>query len=364
MEEWVNLLELEERAREHMSRMAYDYYAGGAEDEITLRENRAAFGRIALRPRMLVDVSVIDTSTTVLGQRVASPILIAPTAMHRLGHPGGELATARGAGAAETIMIVSTLATTTLEDVAAAASGPLWFQLYVYKDREISRALVQRAKAAGYQALCLTVDAPHSGHRERDIRNRFALPPEMSLANFTHSTMRMMPQQDSGSALPTYIAAMMDLALTWKDVAWLRSVAEMPVLIKGILTAEDARLALEHGADGIIVSNHGARQLDTAIATIDALPEVVEAVDGRAEVYVDGGIRRGTDVLKALALGARAVLIGRPILWGLALEGADGVQRVLRMLRHELEEAMLLAGRPTIASVDGSLLRFPIRPDK
>jgi len=358
MDTWVNLLELEERARGKMPLMAYDYYAGGAEDEITLRANRAAFGRIALRPRMLVDVSAIDTSTTALGQRIAAPILVAPTAMQRLGHPDGELATARGAGAVETLMVVSTLATTSLEEVAAAASGPLWFQLYVYKDREITRALVQRAKAAGYKALCLTVDAVHSGRRERDVRNRFALPPEIQLANFSGPEMRMMPREGSGSALFTYISKMMDPALTWKDLAWFRSIAEMPILIKGILTAEDARLAVEHGVDGIVVSNHGGRQLDTAIATLDALREVVEAADGRAEVYVDGGARRGTDVLKALALGARGVLIGRPILWGLVLEGADGVKQVLQMLRHELEEAMLQVGCSTIPSITTALLKI------
>ncbi len=358
MDTWVNLLELEERARAKIGQMAYDYYAGGAEDEITLRENRAAFGKIALRPRMLVDVSVIDTSTTALGQPIAAPILVAPTAMQRLGHPDGELATVRGAGAAETLMVVSTLATTTLEEVAAAASSPLWFQLYVYKDREITRALVQRAKAAGYRALCLTVDAVHSGRRERDVRNRFALPPEVQLANFSGPEMRMMPREGSGSALFTYISRMMDPALTWKDLAWFRSIADMPMLIKGILTAEDARLAVEQGVDGIIVSNHGGRQLDTALATMTALPEVVEVVDGRAEVYVDGGVRRGTDVLKALALGARAVLVGRPILWGLALEGADGVRQVLQMLRHELEEVMLQAGCPTIPSITRTLLNL------
>ncbi len=356
MTEWVNLLELEALAAQRMVRMAFDYYAGGAEDEVTLRENRAAFERIALRPRMLVDVSAIDTSTTVLGQPVAAPVLVAPTAMHRLGHPEGELATARGAGAAETLMVVSTLATTSLEDVAAAASGPLWFQLYAVKDREITRALVERARAAGYTALCVTVDAPHSGRRERDVRNRFALPPGVELANFSGPEMRMMPQQGSGSALTTYVMKLMDVILTWDDIAWLQSFAGMPILLKGILTAEDARLAVEHGAAGIIVSNHGGRQLDTAVASIRALPEIVEAAAGRAEVYLDGGVRRGTDCLKALALGARAVLIGRPILWGLALDGADGVARVLRMLRHELEEAMVLAGRPTIASIDRSLL--------
>lgn len=255
----------------------------------------------------------------------------------------------------------STLATFTLEEVAEAASGLLWFQLYVYKDREITHALVQRAKAAGYRALCLTVDAPHSGRRERDAHNHFALPPDVQLANFSGHEMRMMPREGSGSALPVYIAKMMDLTLTWKDAAWLRSISEMPMLVKGILTAEDARLAVEHGADAIGVSNHGGRQLDTAIATIEALSEVVEAVDGRAEVYLDGGVRRGTDVLKALALGARGVLIGRPVLWGLTLAGAQGVQQVLNMLHHELAEAMLLAGRPTIASIDRSLVRLPSR---
>jgi 4-hydroxymandelate oxidase len=358
MTEWVNLLELETLAQQRMPRMAFDYYAGGAEDEVTLRENRAAFERIALRPRMLVDVGAIDTSTTVLGQPVAAPILVAPTAMHRLGHPEGELATARGAGAAEAPMVVSTLATTSLEDVAAAASVPPWFQLYAVKDREITRALVERARASGYKALCVTVDAPHSGRRERDVRNRFALPPGVELANFSGPEMRMMPQQDSGSALTAYVMKLMDVILTWDDIAWLQSIAQMPILLKGILTAEDARLAVEHGVAGIVVSNHGGRQLDTAVASIRALPEVVEAAAGRAEVYLDGGVRRGTDCLKALALGARAVLLGRPILWGLVLDGADGVERVLRMLRHELKEAMVLAGRPTISSIDRSLL-FP-----
>jgi len=359
MTNWTNLLEVEELARGKMPHMAYDYYAGGAEDEITLRENRAAFGRIALRPRMLVDVSAVDTGVTLLSQRVAAPIIVAPTAMHRLGHPEGETATARGAGEAGALMAVSTMSTCTLEEVAAAASGPLWFQLYVYKDREMTRALVERARAAGYLALCLTVDAPHLGRRERDTRNRFALPPEVQLANFSGQQMRMMPQEVSGSALTTYVTNMVDPALTWKDLAWLRSLSDMPLLVKGILTAEDARLCLEHGVNGIVVSNHGGRQLDSTIASIEALPEVVEAAEGRAEVYLDGGVRRGTDVLKALALGARGVLIGRPILWGLALAGAEGVERVLTMLRHELAEAMALAGRSSLASLDRSLLRLP-----
>jgi 4-hydroxymandelate oxidase len=359
MEHWVNLLELEELAREKLSQMTFDYYAGGAEDEITLRENRAAFGRIALRPRMLVDISRIDTSTTVLGQPVPSPILVAPMAMHRLCHPEGEVATVRGAGAAGALMAVSTLATSSLEEVAEAASGPLWFQLYVYKDRGVTRALVERAKAAGYKALCVTVDAPHVGRRERDEHNRFVLPSELPFANFAHPSMRMMIPQSVGSSLAGYVASLMDLTLTWKDIAWFREMAGMPVVVKGVLTAEDARLAVEHGADGIVVSNHGGRQLDTAIATIEALPEVVEAAEGRAEVYLDGGVRRGTDVLKALAFGARGVLLGRPVLWGLALAGAEGVERVLRMLRHELEEVMLLAGCPTLASISPSLLRQP-----
>ena len=344
-----------------VERTAWDYYRSGADDEVTLRANRAAFERWRLRPRMLVDVSVVDTATTVLGTAVRAPILVAPTAYHCLAHPEGECETARGAGAAGTLMVVSTLATRRLEHVAQAASGPLWFQLYVYKDRSVSEALVQRAEAAGYRALVLTVDTPRLGNRDRDRRNGFALPPHLHMANFTdeeNQTDRETRTSEEGtSGLARHTTAMFDASLTWDAVDWLRSLTQLPVVVKGILTPEDATLAVQHGAAGIIVSNHGGRQLDGALATMEALPDVIEAADGRCEVYLDGGVRRGTDVLKALALGARAVLVGRPILWGVAANGADGVRHVLDLLHDELELAMILAGRPTIASIDRTLVQ-------
>ncbi len=344
METPINISEYETLAQKRLEKPVWDYYYGGSEDEVTLRANREAFERIRLRPRFLVDVSNVDTRTTVLGTPVSMPILIAPSACHCMAHPEGECATARGAGAVDTLMVVSTVATRSLEEVAETAVGPLWFQLYVYDEREASAMLVRRAQAAGYRAIVLTVDTPHISKRERDVRNNFILPPSpLVAANFTGKY-----KTETG----------MHAAVTWDFISWLRSLTSLPILLKGILTAEDALLAVEHGIEGIIVSNHGGRQLDGAIASIEALPEIVEAVAGRCEIYVDGGIRRGSDVLKALALGARAVLVGRPILWGLAVDGQAGVERVLRLLHGELEMAMGLSGKPTLASIDRSLVKL------
>jgi isopentenyl diphosphate isomerase/L-lactate dehydrogenase-like FMN-dependent dehydrogenase len=354
----INLFEYEPLAQARLDSSAYDYFAGGAEDELTLRENRAAFARIKLRPRVLVDVSRIDLATTVLGTPIGMPIMIPPMAYHRMATPEGELATARAAGAAGTLMAVSTLATTTLEEVAAAATGPLWFQLYVYKDRSVSESLVRRAEAAGYRALVLTVDVPVLGRREADERNGFGLPAPLRMANFT-GREEARPTEPGVSALTLHTLAEFDPSLTWEALDWFRSITRLPVVVKGILTHEDAALAVAHGASAIVVSNHGGRQLDTATASIEALPEVVEAAARRCEVYLDGGVRRGTDVLKALALGARAVFVGRPILWGLAVDGEDGARHVLELLRHELELDMALAGRPTLASIDRSLVTLP-----
>lgn len=337
-----------------MDRAAYDYYAGGAGDEQTLSANRGAFDAIRLRPRVLVDVSTIDTRTAVLGQPIDVPILLAPTAFHRLAHPDGEMASARAARAAGTIMIGSTLSTCALEEVSSACGGGLWFQLYVYKDRGLTQELIARAQACGYRALVLTVDTPRLGRRYRDIRNSFVLPEGLSMRNF-EGAMTNAARWGAHSSFSAYVHDLFDPTLTWNAVGWLRAQTTLPVLVKGILTEEDARIAVENGVDGIIVSNHGGRQLDGALAAIDALPEVVDAVSGRCEVLMDGGVRRGTDVLKALALGARAVCIGRPYLWGLAAAGEDGVSDVLRILREELRLALALSGRPTIASVDGSL---------
>ncbi len=338
-----NLYEYGKLAQERMEPAYWEYYYGGSDDEVTLRDSRAAYERIRLRPRVLVDVSNCDTRTTVLGTPVSMPILVAPMALHCLAHPEGECATAQGTGMAGTLMIASTTATRNIEEIADAATGPLWFQLYVYPSFEVAAKLVRRAEAAGYRAIVLTVDLPRLGRREKDIRNNVTIPPSPYYeANFVDV------EKEGQQWVP----------LTWESLLWLRSITSLPILLKGILTAEDAVLAVEHGVDGIVVTNHGGRQLDTAIPSIEALPEVVEAVAGRCEVYLDGGIRRGTDVLKALALGARAVLVGRPVLWGLAVNGAEGVRHVLELLRNELELDMALAGRPTLDSIDRSLVKM------
>ena len=349
---FTNLLELEDLVREKVPGPSLDYIAGGAEDEVSLRRNREAYGHWALRPRVLVDVSNRDTSTTILGKTVSMPILVAPTAFHGLVHPDGEIATARGAAAAGTLMVASAISTKTLEEVAASVPAPRWFQLYVYKDRKVTADLVRRAEKAGYRAICLTVDTPLLGRREKDERNAFTLPPGLEIANLRPAGLDGMPESERGSAFAKYVVELLDAAVTWRDIAWLRSMTALPIVLKGILTGEDATLAVEHGVAGIVVSNHGGRQLDSTLGTLDALPAVVEAVKGRVDVYLDGGIRRGTDVLKALALGAKAVLLGRPVLWGLALGGADGVRAVLEHLRREFELAMALAGRANIAGID------------
>ena len=340
----INVFENELLAKERMNPVYWDFYASGSDDEVTLRANQADFARIRLRPRMLVDVTQCDTSTSVLGLPVQMPILVAPTSLHCLAHPEGECATALGAGRAGTLMIASTDATRPLEEIAQAASGPLWFQLYIYHSLEVAAWMVQRAEAAGYRAIVLTVDLPAMGNRERSMRHKIPMPPPPLVeANFVGV------EEEGQEWVP----------VTWETIDWLRSITALPLLVKGILTAEDARLSLEHGVSGIIVSNHGGRQLDGVVTSIQALPEIVEAAAGRCEVYMDGGIRRGTDILKALALGARAVLVGRPVLWGLAVDGARGVQQVLEILHTELERAMKLAGCPTLSSINRALVKWP-----
>ena len=354
----LTISDYETLARTRLERSAWDYYAGGSGDERTLGENCAAFDRIPLRPRVLRDVSGIDTSTTVLGTRVPAPVLLAPTAFNRLACDDGEIAAARAAGTAGTVMICSTLSTCRLEDVAAAATGPLWFQLYVYKDRAMTQELLARAEQAGYRAVVLTVDTPLLGRRYRDARNGFVLPEGLSMRNF-EAAMSDAARWGTHTSFASYVHDLFDASLSWEAVGWLRSQTRLPLLLKGIMTAEDARLAVEHGVDGIVVSNHGGRQLDGVPASIEVLEEIVEAAGGHTEVLLDGGIRRGTDVLKALALGARAVCIGRPYLWALAAAGEAGVIDVLRILREELTLAMALSGRPTIAAIDRSLVRAP-----
>jgi 4-hydroxymandelate oxidase len=348
----VGLDELEALARARLPRMVYDYYAGGSGDEWTMGENRRAFSRWVLRPRVLMDVGSVDLRTTVIGQQLDAPILLAPTAMQRLAHPEGEVATARAAAGSGLVMVLSTISTRTLEDVAEAGSAR-WFQLYVHRDRELTARLVLRAYAAGYSAVVLTVDTPIVGRRLRDERNRFALPEGIALANLEGLDI---PPSLEGSGLFAYFLSQMDPTVTWQDVEWLRSLSPLPVVLKGILTGEDARRAVAAGVAGVIVSNHGGRQLDGVPASLDVLPEVVEAVAGRADVLLDGGVRSGSDALKALALGAKAVLIGRPYLWGLAVDGEAGVRSVLDVFRRDLALAMALAGVPSVRSIDRSLV--------
>lgn len=351
-----NLHDLEAAARAALPREAWDYYASGADDETCVARNRDAFARIALHYRVLVDVSRRALATTVLGQPCALPVLVAPTAFHGLAHADAELASVRAAGDAGTIFVLSTLSNTAVEAVCAAATAPVWFQLYVYRDRGATEALVRRVEAAGCRALVLTVDAPLLGRRERDVRNGFALPAHLAIENLLPAGYARLPTAAGESGLAAYVAELLDPSLSWDAIGWLRSLTRLPIVIKGIVRADDAARAIAAGAAAIVVSNHGGRQLDASPATIDVLARVVDAVAGRGEVLLDGGVRRGADVVKALALGARAVLVGRPILWGLAVGGRAGAAAALAMLRRELDLAMALCGCPDVASITRDLV--------
>lgn len=351
----INLADYEEAARGLLPRMIFEYIAGGSGDELTLRANRDAFARWRMLPRVLAGIERPDVHTSVLGTRIELPVLLAPVGFHRLVHADGEKASARAARAAGTIFVASTGSNYPLEEVALHA-GQWWFQLYVFQDRELTRHLVQRAERAGAQALVVTVDTPVPGRREADERNRFALPEGLTWANFLDTSYAAMPAIPEGSSLSAYIASSFDSTLCWDDLDWLASITSLPVIPKGILHPRDASLAVEHGARAILVSNHGGRQLDSAIASLDALPAIVTAVGGRAEILLDGGVRRGADVIKALALGARAVLIGRPYIWGLAVDGEAGVRRILELLTAEITRDLTLCGRASVEDMDASLV--------
>ena len=352
----VNLREFEALAREIVTPMAWAYYAGGANDEVTLREADRAWDRFRLRPRVLVDVSAVDTRTTILGTPLSFPVLTAPCALNRLAHPDGEVAVARAAAASGIVQVLSTASSTGLEEVATAVPAPRWFQLYCYRDLAITEDLVRRAESAGYTALCLTVDVPILGRREREVRASFAPPAGVTMKILERYANDQLPMVHGESALAQYVVSRWDASLTWDVVSWLRTKTALPIVLKGILTGEDAALAVQHGAHAIVVSTHGGRQLDRVVASAAALGEVVASVQGGAEVLVDGGIRRGTDVLVALALGARAVLIGRPYLWGLAVDGEAGVRHVLQLLHDEFALAMALSGRARVGAIDASVL--------
>jgi isopentenyl diphosphate isomerase/L-lactate dehydrogenase-like FMN-dependent dehydrogenase len=334
----LSVADYEILAEERLAPGPWAYLAGGSGDEWTLRENRAAFERWTFRPRVLCDVSEVSTATTVLGTPIALPVVVAPVAYQQLYHPDGECATARGAAAAGAGMAVSTFSTRSHEEIAAAAPGLMqWCQLYVFQDRGVTREHLAGAAAAGCSAVVLTVDTPRLSQRERDLRVGFEIPPDLPLP-YARATIGSTAQN------PADQFALLDASVSWRDLEWIASEGRLPVVLKGVVTEEDARIAVEHGAAAIVVSNHGGRQLDGVPATLDALPEVAEAVAGRVEVYLDGGIRRGTDVAKALAVGARAVLAGRAPIFGLAAAGEDGVHHVLELLREELALALSLLG--------------------
>ncbi|GAA2365722.1 alpha-hydroxy acid oxidase [Dactylosporangium salmoneum] len=336
----------------------WDFIEGGAEDERTVAANLRAFDRVRLRPRVLAGVSEVDTAVSLFGRDYATPIGVAPTAYQRLIDADGEVATAKGAGAAGALFVVAMFASRTIEDIAAASSSGLWLQLYWLRRRDVLQSMAERAEAAGYDAIMLTVDVPRMGRRWRDVRNGFTIGGDVAAVNIEAGVMAAAHERDEGSsAVARHTAATFDPGLVWSDLAWLRGRTRLPLVLKGILTAEDATLAVAHGADAIVVSNHGGRQLDGAVASLDALAEVVGAVGGAIPVLLDGGVRRGADALAALALGAHMVLLGRPPLWGLAAGGAEGVAGVLRATTDELAHAMALAGRASLADLDRTVVR-------
>jgi isopentenyl diphosphate isomerase/L-lactate dehydrogenase-like FMN-dependent dehydrogenase len=343
----INLFDFEALAKERLPKEEYDYIAGGATDELSVERNRHAYESWALRPRVLCDVSALDLFTTVLGTKVSLPVLIAPCGGHQKAHPEGEFATYRAATACGTVFVVSANASADFEELARAASGRLWLQLYPFRDKEMTKDWLKRAKDLGYEAVCVTLDSQWPAKRERNLRNNYQNLRGVNFSKTSGDQARARWGAHPGGGDP---------AATWKDLEWIKSASELPVVAKGIMTGEDVELCAEFGADGVIVSNHGGRHLDNTLATVEVLSEAVAAARGKTEIYLDGGIRRGADVVKAIALGAKAVFIGRPLFWGLALGGEQGVVRVLNILREEIEITMAKCGRPTIASIDSAVV--------
>jgi L-lactate dehydrogenase (cytochrome) len=359
--------------------MIFDFVEGGAYDEVTLRANETDFSDITFEPRMLVDVAKRDHSTNVVGQKIAHPVMLSPAGLLRVAHTEGELAVARAAGKVGAVFVVSTSSNWSIEEIAEVATGPLWFQLYLWRDREVVRSLVERAKQADYKAMVVTVDLQVIGKRERDLRSGMKVPPKFTLPGVLDVARRprwfldflkgppialrnflgIIEGDDTVSHGEFFNKHLINASANWDDVDWLRQLWPGPLLIKGIMTVEDARLALDHGVDGIVVSNHGGRQLDGLAGAIRALPQIVDEVGGRADVILDGGVRRGSDVVKAVALGARAVMTGRSYIWGLGAAGEEGVERVLQILRDEIDQTLALVGRPTLQDVDRSLVNLP-----
>ncbi|XP_043818458.1 hydroxyacid oxidase 2 isoform X2 [Dromiciops gliroides] len=350
---FVSLADFEAYAKENLPKFTWEFIEGGADECITRDENISAYKKIHLRPRFLRDMSVVDTRTTIQGSEISFPVCIGPTGFHCLCWPDGEQSTAKAAQAMNICYVTSTFSTCSFEDIVAGApNGLRWFQLYIQRDKQITKQMIQKVESLGYKALVITVDTPTLGNRLHDHRNRFSLPVSVSLKNLH---VAIEATENTESLLPV---SNIDPSTCWKDLAWIRSITQMPIILKGILTREDAELAIIHNVQGILVSNHGGRQLDTVPATINALTEVVNAVQGRMEVYLDGGIRTGTDVLKALALGARCIFLGRPVLWGLTYKGEEGVLQVLNLLKKEFSRSMSLTGCRSISEIKQDLVQF------
>ena len=378
----VNIEDLRKVARRRLPRALFDYVDGGAEDEYTLRANRLDFQRYTFNPRVLVDVSKRDQSATVLGEQLATPLILAPTGFTGVLAARGEILAARAAARKGAAFTLSTMSICSMEEVARAAPGPLWFQLYVWRDREVTRSLVERARAAGYRALVLTVDVPVLGMRERDVRNGLIIPPRVTVKNVIDTARRvgwlgdMLPNrritfgnfvgtpgvEHDPVSLAAFTTKQFSPAVTWDDLDWFRSIWDGPLAIKGIMSAEDARRAVDHGVEAIVVSNHGGRQCDYLPSAVEVLPEIADAVGDRADVILDGGIRRGSDVVKAIALGARACMIGRAFNYGVAADGQAGAERALDILITEIDRTLALIGRPTLADLDRSALRPACAP--
>lgn len=357
----INAAEFEWHAKKKLSKQIYDYYASGANDELTVLRNVEAFRKILLMPRILRDTSSIDTTIHLLGMPLSLPLLFAPTAFHALSHPDGEIETVKAANIAGITMVVSTMGTRSLEEIANVSTSPLWFQLYVFKDHKITEQLVRRAERAGYRALVVTVDTPIMGKRENDIRNGFTLPEGLLAKNFIEADHADMFNHQKGSRIKNYTDHLFDKSFSWKDIDWLKSITRLPLIIKGIIHPEDASLALQADVDAIIVSNHGGRQLDSMPATIEMLPAIAHRINKKIPVLIDGGFRRGTDLFKAIALGADAILIGRPVLWALSLEGQASIEKLIDIYRNELIETMTLCGCNTVQAIknDGlSIIKF------
>jgi len=352
----MNVPDYEKACQSTLEPSANDYFQSGAMDEHTLADNLDAYRRIKFLPRVLRDVSDVTSDTSIAAETLSSPLIISPTAFLGMAHPDGELAVARAAETARTVMICSTLSNYPIEEITASTNASVWFQLYVYKDKQATLGLIERAKNAGCKALVITVDAPFLGQRERDVKNQFQLPAHLSARNLHALDHSVLPDKTGHSGLAHYFENLIDKRLSWRDISWIKQHANMPVYLKGILHPKDAHLAVEYGVDGIIVSNHGGRQLDGSIASIDALPAIARVINYQIPIILDGGIRRGTDILKALALGAQCVGIGRPVIWGLSQSGQQGVEHVFNILNAELKLAMALAGCSRVSDINNDIL--------